>query len=178
MMNSKLRNSHRRNHGFIAADFAGGVLSRLVFANRSRAKSRDLIRQRSTVPNIEERQQQLAMFLESYEDLVETLCAAAQFGIEPKYEARYLVQRVETERLYSAVRPFLTPFLDFCPEDADAGLKLCGRPLDAFEALTVSGDLQELLSMDDGNMISRLTRTQNAIARYDQHLRLLAENQA
>jgi len=177
-MKSQIRRNGRRSQGFVAADFAGQVLSRFVFVSRSRAKSRDLIRQRSTVPTVEERQQQLAMFCESYEDLLETLCGAAQFGIEPKHEQRYLTQRVEVERLYATVRPFLTAFLDFCPEDADAGLKLCGRPLDAFEALTASSDLTELLSMDDGNMISRLTRTQNAIARYDQHLRLLAENQA
>lgn len=177
-MNPSAIHRRRRSQGFVATEFAGQMLTRLVFSNKTRAKSRDLIRQRTTVPSPEERQSALAVFCEAYEDIVDTICCAAQFGAEPKYEARYAEQRQELSRLYTPVRPFISAFIDFSTEDADSGLRLCGRTLDAFEALTMAESLEQMLDSDEGCIISRLTRTQNAIERYQQHLTLLADNKA
>jgi hypothetical protein len=46
--------------------------------------------------------------------------------------------------------------------------------MDAFEALWSSPTLQELLRSDDGNMISRITRTREALNRYAEQLRQIA----
>jgi len=46
--------------------------------------------------------------------------------------------------------------------------------LDAFEALVAAFDLQEFFKLDDGNMISRITRTREALNLYGEHLRQLA----
>ncbi len=46
--------------------------------------------------------------------------------------------------------------------------------MDAFEALVAAFDLQEFLKMDDGNMISRINRTREALNLYGEHLKQLA----
>ncbi len=121
-----------------------------------------------------ERQQELTAFWERYEDLVEVLCYAAQLGPNEKSDQKYKQFRQSFQPLYQGLKPFLISFLEFSQNDEQAGLKLCGRPLDAFEALVAAIDLQEFFKMDDGNMISRINRTREALRLYDEHLRLLA----
>jgi hypothetical protein len=129
-------------------------------------------------PTVPERQRELIDFHEHYEDLVEALCDAARFGVDIVLERRYTEARTRIQADYPALRPFLISYLEFQPEDAEAGLKLCGRPLDAFEALIAAFDLQEFIKLDDGNMISRITRTREALNCYGEHLRLLAAQAA
>ena len=120
------------------------------------------------------RQIELGNFIERYEDLVEILCYAAQLGPSEKGERAYAAVRVDYPGQYDCLRPFLISYLELVPNDEQAGLKLRGRPLDAFEALIAAADLQEFMATDDGNMISRITRTREALTRYSEHLRLLA----
>ena len=127
---------------------------------------------------VPERQRALIDYYEQYETLVETLCDAAQYGPTGPLERRYAECRARMQADYPALRPFLISYLEFLPEDAEAGLKLCGRPLDAFEALVAAFDLQEFLKMDDGNMISRINRTREALNGYGEHLRQLAARAA
>ena len=133
---------------------------------------------RVATPSLPRRQRELIDFYEVYESLVETLCDAAQFGPNANLDEKYRTCRAQIQSAYKPLKPFLISYLEFLPDDAEAGLKLCGRPLDAFEALVASFDLQEFFLMDDGNMISRLTRTREAMNRYGEHLRLLAERVA
>ena len=87
----------------------------------------------------------------------------------------YKQYRLQIQEAYKPLKPFLVSFLEFTSEDEEAGLKLTGRSLDAFEVLVAPIDLKEFFLMDDGNMISRLTRTREALNLYGQHLSLLAE---
>ena len=65
-------------------------------------------------------------------------------------------------------------YLQYATEDAVAGLRQDGQGADAFEALVAAPDLQTFLANDDGLMISRLTRTREALTLYAEHLRQLA----
>jgi hypothetical protein len=128
----------------------------------------------SAVQSLPERQRELIDYYEQYETLVEVLCDAARFGPDIVLERRYTEVRARMQADYPPLRPFLISYLDFQPEDAEAGLKLCGRPLDAFETLVAAFDLQEFFKLDDGNMISRITRNREALNGYGEHLRQLA----
>ena len=125
-----------------------------------------------------ERQRELIDFYENFEDLVDVLCCAAQLGPNPSLDQRYALSRSRIRDNYPSLKPFLISYLDFLPEDEEAGLKLSGRPMDAFEALVAPFDLQEFFKLDDGNMISRITRTREAMNCYGEHLRLLAAKSA
>ncbi len=127
-----------------------------------------------TIAYLKERQEDLERFATLYEDLVDLLCGAAQFGATEKLERIYASIPKEYMAQYNDLRPFLISFLEFAPIDEQAGLKLRGRPLDAFEALVAASNLEEFIATDDGNMISRLTRTHAALNRYREHLRMLA----
>ncbi len=125
-----------------------------------------------------ERTRELIDFHEHYEALVDALCDAAHYGPNIVLDRRYSEAREEIRSRYPALRAFLICYLEFLQEDAEAGLKLWGRPMDAFEALTAAFDLQEFFAMDDGNMISRITRTREALNAYGEHLRLLVARAA
>ena len=136
---------------------------------RTETSKYELVRQ-----NVLDRQFELEEFVNHYEDLVEVLCSAAQFGATPKLERLYADLRHAYPARYRGLRPFLISYLEFVPNDGEAGLKLCGRPLDAFEALVAAVDLREFMEQDDGSMISRINRTRGALTLYGEHLRLLA----
>lgn len=156
--------------GFVLADFAGEMIDRAAGKKRR-------IRKTAPAP-IPVRQRELIDFYERYEDLVAALCDAARYGPNIVLDRRYSDARAQMRAGFPALRPFLLSYLDFHVDDAEAGLKLCGRPLDAFEALTAAFDLQEFFAMDDGNMISRITRTREALNRYGEHLCQLAARAA
>ncbi len=68
---------------------------------------------------------------------------------------------------YPSIRKFVVAYLKFEVEDAILGG-------DAFEALFTAEDLSTFLQADDGNMISRILRTREALNLYGDHLRQLA----
>jgi hypothetical protein len=157
--------------GAAAAELAAQVLNQLGATKKPTPP-------KVKIQSLPDRQRELIDFYDQYECLVEALCDAARFGPDIVLERRYAEARARLQADYPALRPFLISYLDFQPEDAEAGLKLCGRPLDAFEALVAAFDLQEFFKLDDGNMISRITRTREALNCYGEHLRQLAAKAA
>jgi len=154
-----------------------GWVSRFVNRSKSAAKDREEAKDRAMsaklAPTVPERHEELIRFYRKYEDLVETLCDAAQYGPTPKLEARYGELRRWMSSNYAPVRRYVVAYLRFMPEDAQQGLLNDGRASDAFEALFAASNLEVFLRIDDGNMISRITRTREALNLYGEHLRQL-----
>lgn len=118
-------------------------------------------------PSVQERQLELIRFYERYEELVETLCDAAQYGPTPKLERSYEANRDWMRSEYVSMRPYVVGYLQV---EEGTG--------DAFEALVASDNLGQFLNSDDGNMISRITATREALTLYGEHLRQLAARTA
>lgn len=116
----------------------------------------------SSARDVKVRDTELARFRTHYEDLVNLLCDAAHYGPSPKLEHDFARERVWIGRHYPGVRAYLTAYL---PGP--------GRR-DDFEALIDAPTLDELLTSDNGCMISRITRTREALNLYGEHLRQLA----
>ncbi len=145
---------------------------RLISAlNRSEKIERE--RTRVAGPTIAQRRADLLAFYELYEEVVEVLCDAAQYGPASKLDERYLALRDSIVRGYAPVRPFVIAYLRFSTDDAELGMKLTGKSTDAFEALVGAPTLEEFIRLDDGGMISRITRTREALNLYGEHLRQL-----
>ena len=149
------------------------VSNRSKAAAKDRADARDREMAAKITPTIQERHEELVRFYRRYEELVETLCDAAQFGPEPHLEARYGELRRWMSSNYAPVRRYVVAYLRFTPEDAQVGILTEGKSADAFEALYAAKNLEEFLRIDDGNMISRITRTREALNLYGEHLRQL-----
>lgn len=152
----------------------GSVVNRVKIAKKDLAE----VKVRNAGPTVKERQEELILFYERYEELVETLCDAAQYGPTPKLEKVYGQHRESMLDQYPKIRPYLISFLDPAPEDSEVGLKAIGRPTDAFEALISAENVNTFLQIDDGGMISRITRTREALNLYGEHLRQLAAKAA
>jgi hypothetical protein len=120
---------------------------------------------RRHAPTVDERRDALRDFYDRYEAYVETLCDAAQYGPTEPLETRYARQREEYRAAYGPVSPFVGAFLDADPEDAG----------DAFARLAEAGDLASFLAADGGHVIVRIGRTRDALSRYADHLRTLAD---
>jgi hypothetical protein len=143
-----------------------------------RAKDRRFIREltsmRSAQPTVRDRQQELIRFYMNYESLVETLCDLATCGPTPNLETSYRTIREWMLINYPGVRRYVIAYLKYSAEDAQQSLEMNGQSADAFEALFTAPSLHEFLEHDDGNMISRINRTREALTMYGHHLRLLA----
>lgn len=166
--------------GTTVARGALGVKSWLrSLVNRSRSAAKDRVDAKDRemaariVPTIQERHDELVRFYTRYEELVETICDAAQYGPTPKLEAKYVELRRWMTSNYAPVRRYVVAYLRFTPEDAQQGLMSEGKATDAFEALFAPANLEEFLKIDDGNMISRITRTRESLNLYGEHLRQL-----
>lgn len=128
-------------------------------------------------PSVQERQAQLLRFYERYEDLVETLCDAAQYGPTPKLERSYAAHREWMHGEYGQMRPYLVAYL---PSEAPVERKKGSHPRanDAFETLVQADNLDQFLAADDGGMISHIMLTRQALTMYGEHLRQLAARAA
>ena len=158
----------------------GGWWRRLSLRLKIRAKdrrfARELARMRSKQRTIRERQQELVRFYLNYETLVETLCDLGTCGPTPSLETTYRASREWMLKNYPGVRRYVIAYLKYNAEDAQQSLDMNGEAADAFEALFTAPTLHEFLEHDDGNMISRINRTREALTMYGHHLRLLASN--
>lgn len=157
-----------------AAGLVSSVTNRVKIARKDRAEATA----RAAGPTVQERQDDLVRFYEQYEELVETLCDSAQYGPTPKLERNYATHREWMLNFYPSVRPFVVSFLRRDPEDEAFGMEAAQKETDAFEALVVAEDLGRFLQIDDGGMISRITRTREALNLYGEHLRQLAARTA
>ncbi len=124
--------------------------------------------------SIRERQEELGRFYEKHESLVELLCDSAQYGPDSHIEGKYHELRTWMQRNYKTVKPLVVAYLDFEVDDTAGPLERYGQPADAFEALYAAPTLNEQLRADDGNMISRIIRTREALNRYAEQLRRTA----
>ena len=122
-------------------------------------------RERHAGPSVKERQEQLVAFYEGYEDFVEMLCDAAQYGPTPRLETGYQTRRAALAERYAEMKPLLSAFIR-----PDAG-----QTEDVFEALLSASTVSDFLQSDDGETIARITRARQALNFYAEHLRHLAE---
>lgn len=152
-----------------AWQWVGGIPNRFRIAAKDRQEAREVADAIAAPPTIKDRQQQLAEFYVRYENLVETLCDAANYGPSPKLQNRYDLEREWMLKHYGPVRKFVVAYLQFDVADA----RMSGRSADAFEALYFAPDLEAFLRADDGNMIERIMRTREALNLYGEHLRQL-----
>lgn len=102
-------------------------------------------------------------FVDLYEDLVETVCDAANFGDSTKFEAKFARALPKYRNGLIPVHRFLEAFMADCDEDA-------------FEWFGKFQTLQELLRADDGNLIGRIMETRAAMNDYAEHLQRLSAN--
>jgi hypothetical protein len=151
------------------------------FPVRLRLAARDLREARETrresrlaqAPSVRERQAELIRFYDGFENLVEVLCAASQYGPDARQEASYEELRSQMQAEYPRIRRFAAAFLSYDARDAARSQDLHGTGRDAFEALYAAPTLAEFLRSDDGEMIWRIERAREALSRYGEHLRQL-----
>jgi hypothetical protein len=145
------------------------LLNRL--ANRLRIARNDLVdaREKSKAAkagmSVQERQEELLAFYSNYEDFVEAMCDAAQYGPTQRLEGLYALKRTWLVERYLELKPLLGAFQR--RETSD--------PEDAFEALFAAETVSQFLQSDDGETIARITRTREALNLYGEHLRQLAD---
>lgn len=109
-------------------------------------------------------------FEDRYDRLVGLLCLAAHEGVTAKREEAYREQRLWFLQHYAPLKRELGRYLQSDPTDTAPGL-LGRRPCDAYEALFLPGNLEAMFSADNGDLIGRLTRTQEALTAWDESLR-------
>lgn len=146
---------------------------RLAVRDYQDARSARMERLQSGAPSLLDRQEELIRFYGQYENLVETLCDAAQYGPDTRQEAAYAEQRSWMQSNYPSLRKYVSAYLSYDPRDAARSLDLHSTGRDAFEALFAATTLEEFLRSDDGQMIVRIERTREALSRYGEHLRQL-----
>lgn len=140
------------------------ILNRIRISIKDLADARLAESARRQGPSVEERQTELHHFYEEYESLVEVLCDAANYGASEKFEKTYQRQREWMLENYPRLRRYVLAYVKLEVEDRG----------DAFEALFSEESLSAFLDSDDGNMISRILRTREALSIYGDHLRQLA----
>lgn len=154
---------------------ASSALNRARISRRDREDARNERRARAAGPTVDERRADLVAFYDTYENFVEVLCDAAQYGPTPRLESRYAEFRRPYVEAYSPLRRFLVSYLRFKEEeDGEVGM----QPSDPFEALAEPESLYEFLQSDDGSVISRINRTREALNLYAEHLRQLTARNA
>ena len=146
----------------------GRLTNKLRIAGKDLTEAQERAREARARVTPQQRLQELADFYTRYEDLVELLCDAAQYGPTPRLEARYEEIRSSLLERYIEMKPLLGAFLrpvEGLEEDNS----------DAFEALLGPRSVSDFLHSDDGDTIGRITRTREALNLYGEHLRQLSE---
>lgn len=122
----------------------------------------------------EDAQRARALYEEFYdqcEALIGLLCLAAHQGVERKLEREYVERRQWFTANYGQrVRQLVAPHLT--SDASDTAPALWGRrTVDAFEALYLPPSIRASLEHDNGDLIGRLMRAQEALGAWDEHLR-------
>jgi hypothetical protein len=167
-----MRSESRRTVSDLLRIRSAGLLRR--FSNAVRIARKDAIdaqerhRAAHAAASPRERQEELLAFYTQYEDFVELLCDAAQYGSTPRLEGRYAEIRSLLLARYDTLKPLLGAFLRPSMDDTRTG------ECDAFEDLLMPATVSDFLHSDDGDTIGRITRTREALNLYGEHLRQLA----
>lgn len=151
--------------GFRPSYVLGRLTNWLRIAGKDLAEAREQAWESRAGMSVQERQTQLASFYATYEDFVEVMCDAAQFGPTPRVESVYAAKRAILIDGYAELRPLLGAFLRHQTSE----------PADPFEALLAPETVSQFLQSDDGETIARITRTREALNLYGEHLRQLAD---
>ncbi|MBN8689595.1 MAG: hypothetical protein J0L72_02255 [Armatimonadetes bacterium] len=154
--------------------WASNLPHRFQIAYLNWTKSRTESKSQDQQLTIRDRQAELIEFYSRFETLVELLCDSAQYGPEPRMEAKYAELRQWMQRNYSEIRPYVVAYLEVDLDDSNGQLDQYGAAPDAFESLFGANTLDELLRGDGGTLIGRIMRTREAVNRYAEHLRRLA----
>jgi hypothetical protein len=107
---------------------------------------------------------QWQIFVEKFEQFTGVLCAAAQHGITQGSEQEYLGLRTWFLENYYEHAAMLRPHMGSNTEDSLA--ESAGSPgsaMDRFEAIFLPRTLKELLTHDDGGLISLVSRVSHAV---------------
>ncbi|MER3495839.1 MAG: hypothetical protein C4320_02910, partial [Armatimonadota bacterium] len=112
----------------------------------------------------------------SYEELVEAVLNASNYGPDDSHQTAYFHAAFALKRDYPKIRPYLMAYLRMSPSDAAYSLAQWGKGADPFEILFQHDHVADLLESDDGEMISRIHRTREALTLYNEHLRSLASS--
>lgn len=127
-----------------------------------------------TRAQVESRRDRLAQIYEEFEEFMEAILDAAQYGPTYGLVERYRERRARWLAVFPAVRPYAVAYLREDPSDAEFGRRHEGRATDTFEALALAEDLPTWLDWDDGAMTDRIVRAREALSLYAEHLRLLS----
>jgi len=163
-----------RSSGF--GSIARSLVLRTKIAIRDRIELRAQNASKTAGPSVQVRQSELIEFYNLYEEFVELLCDAAQYGPNPRLECNYGRLQTAISPRYTELRPFVGAFLE--PDNRDAFRFETGRPQDAFEKLFEAPTLGDFLQYDDGEMIFRIMKTREALNLYGEHLRQLSSRVA
>lgn len=120
-------------------------------------------------------QGQLIAFQRDYEELVEMLFEAQRYGPNTGNERRYMRLKDTLASQYQDLRPFLIAFLRFDVHDEKVGIVHGGMGADAFQATWAAASLQSFVASDDVFFSDRVTRAQDALKYYNDHLHCLGE---
>lgn len=146
----------RRRAGFAAVTRSLTNRWRIASLDRAEAYTQPL------GPSVAERRHDLVAFYNRYEELVDVICDAAQYGPTSSARGQYLNLQAWMHQHYSVVQPFVTTFLR---EE---------HKTDPFIALFCANELDHLLDTDDGSVILQINQTREALNLYAEHLRQLA----
>ena len=114
----------------------------------------------------EKRMEDTAEFVGHFEGFVDAICDGAQHGLKPHLVEAYQEHRDWLRNHCYLVRSQIEDFLP--PDSANE---------DDFLALFAAPDLATQLDQDDGNMISRIVRTREALDAYAEHLQQLIDRE-
>lgn len=106
----------------------------------------------------------LPEFSSKFEDLVDIVCAGANYGPEPLLSAKYEQLRLWMMTHYPPLQGLLSTKLN--PKHRSSS----ELPQDALERLFQPNTLEALLATDDGSMIERIMETRSAIEELSSHV--------
>ncbi len=111
-----------------------------------------------------------ATFEAQFDDLIGIVCAAANEGNGPGFEAAFARCRSWWVQHYALVKPQIAPYIPYSPADVAPAPTGQTVPCDPFEALWWYPSLATLLHADNGNLIDRLVRVQDAAEAWRQQV--------
>jgi hypothetical protein len=110
------------------------------------------------------------VFLDQFERFTDVLCCAAQFGVSESLEDDYAALRTWFAEHYYEHADRVRPHLHYAASDDALHSQLSGpaamatnRQMDRFEAMFLPRSLGELLSHDNGQLISHISFISSAV---------------
>lgn len=109
-------------------------------------------------------------FFDHYDALIGLLCLGAHEGLKPENEVEFRELKGWFRQNYPPLKPSITPFLVEDESDLVPTASRERRACDAFEALFMPDSVSTLLETDQGSLIGRMIRTQQALESWSRSL--------